>query len=114
VLLFDLSEKCKVRIRSPHILLSFCLGSKLTIRHFPAWTNGYYVVKGMSGRSLRRLPILAHARHIGVSSISHPAPDVEVWLKAMELVVLQEAKVRGAEGAANVNGHGESLLETGC
>ncbi|KAF8318232.1 hypothetical protein DL93DRAFT_2076248 [Clavulina sp. PMI_390] len=51
----------------------------------------------MSGRSLRRLPVLAHARHIGVSSTAHAAvSDVEVWLKAMELVVDQEAAIRGA------------------
>jgi hypothetical protein len=53
----------------------------------------------MSGRSLRRLPVLAHARHIGVSAASHgAASNVEVWLRAMELVVDQEATVRGASG----------------
>lgn len=54
----------------------------------------------MSGRSLRRLPVLAHARHIGVSaSANGVASEVEVWLQAMGLVVEQEAAVRGGDGA---------------
>lgn len=58
----------------------------------------------MSGRSLRRLPVLAHARHIGVSAASLSsggASDVEVWLKAMELVVENEAESRGANKMEN-------------
>lgn len=65
----------------------------------------------MSGRSLRRLPVLAHARHIGM--LSAPAPrtpndpvangkigrrggaDVAVWLDAMERVVDGQAVQRG-------------------
>lgn len=52
----------------------------------------------MSGRSLRRLPVLAHARHIGVSAMNVSTPggasDVEVWLLAMEKVVNAEAASR--------------------
>ena len=51
----------------------------------------------MSGRSLRRLPILAHARHIGLSPVLTSASatsDVETWLGAMKLVVQQEALTR--------------------
>lgn len=40
--------------------------------------------KGMSGRSLRRLPVLAHAHHIGMAQ----APiECSVWLQAMALAV---------------------------
>ncbi|KAI3487141.1 hypothetical protein L1887_48974 [Cichorium endivia] len=40
--------------------------------------------KGMSGRSLRRLPVLAHAHHIGMAQ----APiECSVWLRAMALAV---------------------------
>lgn len=60
----------------------------------------------MSGRSLRRLPVLAHARHIGVSSSASGAvSDAEVWLRAMELVVEQEVTARSGDGAA---------METNC
>ena len=39
-----------------------------------------YDCKGLSGRSLRRLPVLAHAHHIGMAQ----APiECEVWLNAM-------------------------------
>ncbi|CAL1702280.1 unnamed protein product [Somion occarium] len=68
--------------------------------------------QGMSGRSLRRLPVLAHARYIGTLSMLPPKPssvngnngirsktagsvttrggaatDVELWLDAMEKVI---------------------------
>lgn len=51
---------------------------------------------GMSGRTLRRLPVLAHARHIGVSSVGGRASSVEVWLKALGKVVQEESTSRGA------------------
>lgn len=52
--------------------------------------------KGLSGRSLRRLPVLAHAHHIGMSQ----APiECEVWLKAM-LKAVEETKAEG-EGKAS-------------
>lgn len=55
----------------------------------------------MSGRSLRRLPVLAHARHIGLSaSDGGTASDVEVWLRAMELVVDQEVAARGGDSTS--------------
>ena len=64
----------------------------------------------MSGRSLRRLPVLAHARYIGSMPLSGPrrkqgtngrdeecksATDVTVWLQAMERVVDAQAIERG-------------------
>ncbi len=62
----------------------------------------------MSGRSLRRLPVLAHARYIGSMPLSAPrqkqvlgggahtsVTDVTVWLQAMEKVVDAQAIERG-------------------
>lgn len=63
----------------------------------------------MSGRSLRRLPVLAHARYIGTLPATAPRPTsrpndalkqhftsgrgtaVETWLEAMERVVQAQA-----------------------
>lgn len=42
----------------------------------------------MSGRTLRRLPVLAHARYIGMSLNS---PPMEVWLEAMSKAVKEES-----------------------
>ncbi|KAJ6516111.1 P-loop containing nucleoside triphosphate hydrolase protein [Mycena sanguinolenta] len=63
--------------------------------------------QGMSGRALRRLPVLALARYIGIGPLNLPsnaAPpvngarkvastgaDVDVWLEGMEKVVRQQA-----------------------
>lgn len=42
--------------------------------------------KGLSGRSLRRLPVLAHAHHIGMAQ----APiDCDLWLDAMDKAINQ-------------------------
>lgn len=62
----------------------------------------------MSGRSLRRLPVLAHARHIGTmphmvprrgghaqGTTSTQGTDVMVWLDAMEKAVDGQATERG-------------------
>lgn len=62
----------------------------------------------MSGRSLRRLPVLAHARYIGTMPHMGPrrtagasgkvhkgATDMELWLDAMEKVVDAQAIERG-------------------
>ncbi|KZT26942.1 P-loop containing nucleoside triphosphate hydrolase protein [Neolentinus lepideus HHB14362 ss-1] len=68
--------------------------------------------QGMSGRALRRLPVLAHARYIGIgiSTASVAAPntinghakksrggstDVELWLDSMEKVVDSHALEKG-------------------
>lgn len=60
--------------------------------------------QGMSGRSLRRLPVLAHARYIGtlplvrahISSKQSPGgTEVETWLDAMERVVQTQAMEKG-------------------
>lgn len=64
----------------------------------------------MSGRALRRLPVLALARYIGSGNIISSGPsemngsagggaisshaDVDTWLSGMESVVLEQAKQR--------------------
>lgn len=67
----------------------------------------------MSGRSLRRLPVLAQARHMGMLAMlpprtaspyrgvngqsvkaKHPTTQVETWLDAMERVVDAQAVER--------------------
>ena len=69
--------------------------------------------QGVSGRSLRRLPVLAHARYIGTMPVSKPRgkPNgkhidggkrqataspvtVRVWLDAMRRVVIDETRSR--------------------
>jgi len=52
----------------------------------------YLLVKdqGMSGRALRRLPVLALARYIGTGHmVSEPSQEVpiELWLDGLELAV---------------------------
>ena len=68
----------------------------------------------MSGRSLRRLPVLAHARYIGTQTSLGPVrsvntrpmtnginrgigaeTDVFIWLDAMERVVESQRQERG-------------------
>ncbi|GAA5858012.1 hypothetical protein JCM5353_008163 [Sporobolomyces roseus] len=52
--------------------------------------------QGMSGRTLRRLPVLAHARHIGLHAQGGKKkggsrmPKMEIWLEAMEKCVEEE------------------------
>lgn len=61
----------------------------------------------MSGRALRRLPVLALARYIGIGHLNAPSntvpttngarktntgADVNVWLEGMEKVVKEQAK----------------------
>ncbi|GAA5959456.1 hypothetical protein JCM3765_002332 [Sporobolomyces pararoseus] len=56
--------------------------------------------QGMSGRTLRRLPVLAHARHIGLHAAASSTrrgaksrmPQMEVWLEAMQRCVEEEGK----------------------
>jgi len=54
--------------------------------------------KEMSGRSLRRLPVLAHARYIGMSALTpgygNVGSDVDVWLAAMKKAVDEEVASR--------------------
>jgi pachytene checkpoint protein 2 len=60
-----------------------------------------YQAQGMSGRSLRRLPVLAHARYIGTSiamqrrNADSGVTDVSIWLEAMEKVVDAQGIERG-------------------
>lgn len=49
-------------------------------------------MQGLSGRSLRRLPVLAHARHIGSHFAFGPKPKLEVWINAMRRCVEEEGK----------------------
>lgn len=44
----------------------------------------------MSGRLLRRLPVLAHARHIGMGGSKRP--KMQVWLDAMTKCVREEGR----------------------
>lgn len=55
-----------------------------------------YKCRGLSGRSLRRLPVLAHAHHIGMAQ----APiDCEVWLEAMKKASREDKKEdEGSDG----------------
>ena len=53
--------------------------------------------QGMSGRTLRRLPVLAHARHIGISSGGSAqgagtGVRMKVWLRAMVKTVKEEGE----------------------
>ncbi|KAF4619108.1 hypothetical protein D9613_005593 [Agrocybe pediades] len=52
--------------------------------------------QGMSGRALRRLPVLALARYIGIGNVSFGRPGsgatVEAWLDGMEKAVKEQAK----------------------
>lgn len=57
----------------------------------------------MSGRALRRLPVLAHARYIGFiptaksksgSKGQGSSVPVEAWLKAMQKVIADESASR--------------------
>lgn len=44
----------------------------------------------MSGRSLRRLPVLAHARYIGgLAEGVEGLSDVDAWLQIMEKVIAE-------------------------
>lgn len=49
--------------------------------------------QGLSGRSLRRLPVLAHAHHIGTA---HAPVDCEVWLEAMAKAVQETSREGGS------------------
>ncbi|QRV72868.1 AAA family ATPase [Ceratobasidium sp. AG-Ba] len=47
---------------------------------------------GKSGRSLRRLPVIACARHVGFASIGrNGARDISVWLTAMERAITEHS-----------------------
>ncbi|GAA5991775.1 hypothetical protein JCM10908_001136 [Rhodotorula pacifica] len=48
--------------------------------------------KGLSGRTLRRLPVLAHARHIGISHNNSQAPKLETWIGAMRKCAAEDGR----------------------
>ncbi|WVQ80888.1 hypothetical protein IAT38_002995 [Cryptococcus sp. DSM 104549] len=71
----------------------------------------------LSGRTLRKLPVLAHARYLSNSAGEHRPQKVEKWIEAMERVVGVEAskKVQHAvtpqapsAGHQGQNGHGHA------
>lgn len=45
----------------------------------------------MSGRTLRRLPMLAHARHLGMGARLGTRVKVDRWLAAMATTIEEEA-----------------------
>ncbi|CAE6471588.1 unnamed protein product [Rhizoctonia solani] len=50
---------------------------------------------GKSGRSLRRLPVLAFARHMGSTGLGRGPSDIGVWLAAMERAIDEDSLGRG-------------------
>lgn len=50
-------------------------------------------LQGMSGRTLRRLPVLAHARFV-MSLGGKSKRDAAAWITAMTTVVAQEGRER--------------------
>lgn len=86
-----------------------CLGSPLSVGYGDLLSAmlithcGQLQEQGLSGRALRRLPVLALARYIGIgistsSTPASPAPnglsykgtfqsDINMWLNAMEKVI---------------------------
>ncbi|CAE7120219.1 unnamed protein product [Rhizoctonia solani] len=50
---------------------------------------------GKSGRSLRRLPVLAYARHMGSAGLGRGPSDISVWLNAMERAIDEDSLGRG-------------------
>lgn len=46
----------------------------------------------MSGRALRRLPVLACARYVGADCDEDDGAAVEVWLDGMERVIGEKKK----------------------
>ena len=86
-LLYNLAQLCHVRLSysCPHL-------SELTIRNGQEHT--------MSGRTLRRLPVLAHARFIGMTLAGTGGPPaMEVWLAAMSRCVVEEGRQMELVGA---------------
>lgn len=112
------------RERPKHVALKLlALAQKCRVRPSSSWqrsrpfANSRPQNQGMSGRSLRRLPVLAHARYIGTLPMPARATaqingaakvkrnglasenrgagsDVEVWLDAMERVIDSQASER--------------------
>ncbi|KAL7415362.1 P-loop containing nucleoside triphosphate hydrolase protein [Mrakia frigida] len=64
--------------------------------------------EGMSGRTLRRLPVLAHARYISINTlpeVGNKATKLASWIRAMEKVVKDEN-----EAIKNVQDGGTTML----
>ncbi|KAE8271165.1 hypothetical protein A4X09_0g1194 [Tilletia walkeri] len=69
---------------------------------------------GMSGRSLRRLPVLAHARYIGVGSAGGGPVQIGTWMEAMRRAVLDanSEMTQAQQGSSVKNGGLESASRT--
>ncbi|TYJ51399.1 hypothetical protein B9479_008031 [Cryptococcus floricola] len=73
----------------------------------------------LSGRTLRKLPVLAHARYLSSSSGEHRAQKIERWIDAMNKVVAVEAEKKEgpvsefsgvANGVGGEKGKGHSRI----
>ncbi|KAF8759778.1 ATPase family various cellular activities (AAA) [Rhizoctonia solani] len=64
------------------------------IERITATDASIFPPQGKSGRSLRRLPVLAYARHMGSAGLGRGPSDIEVWLAAMERAIDED---RGVE-----------------
>lgn len=93
--LYDLAHLCQVRFASP-LSLSFFLPLPFSVG--PANPSRREQKQQMSGRTLRRLPVLAHARHIGMSGSGGGRGGklgMERWLEAMVKCVGEEEEQMG-------------------
>lgn len=73
LMLYELAEQCKVRsLRHPPQVATSIADGECFLR-----------LQGLSGRTLRRLPVLAHARHIAMSYDATARPKLETWIEAM-------------------------------
>lgn len=79
LMLYELAEQCQVSLINDHPFVPRLI------------VNGDRR-QGLSGRTLRRLPVLAHARHIGSRLASIARPKLESWIVAMRKCVQSEGK----------------------
>jgi len=111
--LYDLAGKCEVRLRLPSSLaLSSSLFLPLSSLFIADLSSLLFLFlrssQGMSGRTLRRLPVLAHARYISINTlpeVGNKATKLASWISAMEKVVRDEN-----EAIKNVQDGGTTML----
>lgn len=100
--LFELANQCQVRL-PVHDFSRFPSARLPPPFSFPRAYDPSLSppLQGLSGRTLRRLPVLAHARHLSLA-YAGARPRLEKWLDAMRLCVEEEGremeKVEGGEG----------------
>ncbi|KAH8929988.1 AAA-domain-containing protein [Atractiella rhizophila] len=106
ILLSSLRELQRCRLMAPHTFAPF---SSLPASSTDEKDSLYLSVrlkqvaelcceKGMSARSLRRLPVLAHAREIGVYQMGKKGAKPKIWIDAVEKVVRNLGEGEGGEG----------------